>query len=69
MNIIFYVENSFLSNIDIDKIADKGQSSKGRNRGYGLFIANKLIKEKDDIVLEQHIDKNNFISILTIKNP
>ncbi len=69
LNIIFYVENSFLSNIDIDKITDKGQSSKGRNRGYGLFIANKLIKEKDDIVLEQHIDKNNFISILTIKNP
>ena len=65
----FYIENSFSSNIDLDRITEKGESSKGSNRGYGLFIASKLIREKDDIDLEQHIDNNKFISILTIKNP
>jgi len=68
-NIIFYIENSFSSNIDLDRITEKGESSKGSNRGYGLFIASKLIKEKDDVDLEQHIDNKKFISILTIKNP
>lgn len=67
-NIIFYIENSFNNNIDLDKITEKGESSKGSNRGYGLFIANKLVKEKDDITFSQHIEGNNFISILTIKN-
>lgn len=68
-NIIIYIENSFKNNIDLDSIFEKGNSSKGRNRGYGLFIANKLVKEKDDIVLEQSINNNIFVSILTIKNP
>lgn len=68
-NIIFYIENSFSNNIDLSKMTDKGKSSKGENRGYGLFIANKLVKEKDDISLEQHVNKNIFVSILTIKKP
>ena len=68
-NIIIYIENSFKNNIDLDSIFEKGNSSKGRNRGYGLFIANKLVKEKDDIILEQSINNNIFVSILTIKNP
>lgn len=67
-NIIFYIENSFNNNIDLNKIVDKGESSKGKNRGYGLFIASKLVKEKDDIVFEQNVDSNRFKSILTIKN-
>jgi len=68
-NIIIYIENSFKNNIDLDAIFEKDNSSKGRNRGYGLFIANKLVKEKDDIVLEQSINNNIFVSTLTIKNP
>lgn len=68
-NIIFYIENSFDNNIDLKDITEKGKSSKGDNRGYGLFIANKLIKENADISLEQNINGKVFVSILTIKNP
>lgn len=68
-NIIFYIENSFDNNIDLNDISEKGKSSKGDNRGYGLFIANKLVKEKDDIIFNQEVNDDNFVSILTIKNP
>lgn len=67
-NIIFYIENSFDNNVDLNDITEKGKSSKGDNRGYGLFIANKLVKEKDDIIFNQEVNGNNFVSILTIKN-
>ncbi len=69
-NIVIYIENTIKENakVDINKIKIKGFSTKGNNRGYGLYIVNKLLGESNRILLEQNIDKNKFISIMKIKN-
>ncbi len=68
-NIIIYIENTINDkNIDINKMKIKGFSTKGKNRGYGLYIVNKLLGETNKILLEQSVKDNKFISIMTIKN-
>ena len=59
----------YSGNIDINQINKKGYSSKGKNRGLGLHIINRLLKNDDALSLTQYIHKDKFISILTIKNP
>ena len=68
-NIIIYIENSIKDNkIDLDKIKVKGYSTKGINRGYGLYLVDKLLGKNNKVVLNQKIKNNRFVSILKIKN-
>ena len=69
-NIIVYIENSINNEkeIDINKMKLKGYSTKGNNRGYGLYIVNKLLNNNNKLDLSQEVKDNKFISILTIKN-
>jgi two-component system sensor histidine kinase AgrC len=68
-DLVVYIENSFENDININNIYMKGVSSKGKNRGYGLYIVNKLVEETEEIDLEQYIENKKFVSILSIKNP
>ena len=56
------------SDIDLNKIKVKGFSTKGINRGYGLYLVDKLLGKTNKILLHQEIKDNKFVSILTIKN-
>ena len=67
--LMIYIENSFSNNIDLNSIYNKGVSSKGDNRGYGLYIVRKLLEDTDGIEYSQYIENNKFVSILKIKNP
>ena len=69
-NIIIYIENSINENnsVDIKKMRVKGFSTKGNNRGYGLYIVNRLLNSSNNLVLNQEISNGKFISIMTIKN-
>ncbi len=69
-DIIIYIENSINedNSVDIKKLKVKGFSTKGNNRGYGLYIVNKLLGDTNKIVLDQYIKDNKFISIMAIKN-
>ena len=69
-NIIIYIENSINedSGMDVNRMKIKGFSTKGKNRGYGLYIVNKLLKESNKILLDQSVKDGKFISIMTIKN-
>ena len=53
--------------VDISKIYKKGFSSKGTNRGIGLYLVSKIIKDNDWLSLSQEFKNNKFISILKIK--
>lgn len=44
-NIVISIENSYNALLDIHDINKKGYSTKGKNRGLGLFIANRTIEE------------------------
>ena len=62
-----YIENTFKGKIDINKINNRGVSSKGKGRGLGLDIVNKTLKSTELLSLEQSVDGNKFISKLKIK--
>lgn len=68
-DLIIYIENSFKEIGNIEEIYKKGYSSKGKNRGLGLYIVSKIIKECDVLELEQYVDNNKFVSVLKVKNP
>ena len=57
---------SLPNNIDLNDINKKGFSTKGKNRGYGLHIVNKLVKSSDDIFFKQSISNSKFLSELKI---
>lgn len=65
--ITIIVENSTSEKVDFEKIAKKGYSSKGKNRGYGLYIVNKLVNSTPELYLEQYIMNHNFVSELRVK--
>ena len=69
-NIIIYIENTIdqTKDIDVNKIKAKGFSTKGSNRGFGLYIVNKLLGDTNKILLNQSVKGNKFISIMKIKN-
>lgn len=64
-----YIENTYKGSIDINQINKKGYSSKGKGRGLGLHIVNKIIKENKNLEIEQYINNDKFVTILKIKNP
>ena len=68
-DIVIYIENSINKNnkIDLSKMKVKGFSTKGSNRGYGLYIVDKLLNKNKQLELSQNIDKDKFVSILKIK--
>lgn len=61
------IENSTKEDIDFSEITKKGVSSKGKNRGYGLYIVKKIINSTPELILEQYIMNHNFVSELRIK--
>ena len=64
--IVIEISNSFKGKVDINSINDKYYSTKGKNRGLGLFIINKLIKSSN-ISYEQFINDSIFTTIIKIK--
>lgn len=67
-SVIIYIENTFDDkNVDMAKLKEKGFSTKGKNRGYGLYLVDKLLSKNKKIFLNQHIENKNFISIIEIK--
>lgn len=65
--IIFSIENSCDDEVDINNINKKYFSTKGNNRGLGLFIVNDLLSKSNSIKLSQEFKNNYFISKLKIK--
>lgn len=66
--IIFYIENSFNDKISLKFLNNKYYSTKGKNRGIGLFVANQLRQQTKVITYNQYINRNkNFVTALKVK--
>lgn len=65
--LIIYIENSCKNKVEINKINKKGFSTKGKNRGYGLFIINKILQQSYYLDLLQKYENNKFITELQVK--
>ena len=66
-NLVICIENSINSKINIEEINKKYFSTKGENRGLGLYIANKIRKQTKGIDFEQFVKNKIFTTILKIK--
>jgi UDP-N-acetylmuramyl tripeptide synthase len=68
-NLVFSIENTFKDKVDINKLTTINYSTKGKGRGLGLFIANNIINNTNNIKLDQKIINNNiFSSVLKFTN-
>ena len=65
INII--LANTFKS-INLDKLEEKGYSSKGKNRGFGLYLVNEILKHSKSLSKETNIINNFFVQKIIIKN-
>ena len=65
--LIISIFNSFEGKVDIDRMNEKGYSTKGKGRGLGLAMANETIKEEKRISSETQIFKNSFGQKLKIQ--
>lgn len=65
--IIFEVANDFNDSINIQTLRVGGQSSKGKNRGYGLKLVKKIVETYDYFETETNIDNELFIQKVIIK--
>lgn len=61
------VSNNFEGTIDIDKISDKGYTTKESGHGYGLSLVKEIINKNDKLTNIKRIDKNIFVQKLSIK--
>lgn len=64
LNII--VENSFKDKVNIKKLHNRYYSTKGNGRGLGLFLANKMVKENNNVNLVQNIHGDRFVSEIIV---
>ncbi len=64
---VIMIENSCSKKVDIKKVENKYYSTKGRERGLGLYIANKLLKEHKRIILTREINNLIFTSKIVLK--
>ena len=66
-NIIIIITNTYKGKIELDKINKNGYSTKGKNRGKGLYLANKIVKNSNVFFLENRIINDFYIQKITIK--
>lgn len=61
------ITNNYEGYVDIEKISNPGETTKGKNHGYGLSLVDNLIKKNKKLFHESEIIENNFIQKLKIK--
>lgn len=66
-NLNISVSNNYEGIIEIDKLEQKGYSSKGKNHGYGLALTKEIIDNNKNLLNEKRLSKEVFSQILKIK--
>jgi two-component system sensor histidine kinase AgrC len=67
-SVIILIMNSCLEELPIHKIFEKGFSTKGENRGLGLYNLKKIVEEYDNVEVETLIDQGRFKQLVEITN-
>lgn len=66
-DLVISILNNYSGQIMIDKIEQKGYTSKGKGHGYGLTLAKKIIDSNDNLINEKGISRDSFSQTLKIK--
>lgn len=66
-DVVFEITNTFSEKeINLEKIKEKGVSSKGKNRGLGLYKVEEIVNKYDSVENTTQIEGDTFIQILNI---
>lgn len=65
--LIISISNNYKGNLELDKFDQKGYTTKGNNRGYGLSLVKQIINNNKKFSNERCISGNMFSQILKIK--
>ena len=60
------ISNTFSGNIDLSKITKYGYSTKGKGRGKGLYLINKMNKTDETFKLQNEIINNYYVQTITV---
>lgn len=66
-NLVIKVSNNYKGKIEIDKIANEGYTTKGKNHGYGLSLVKSIVDNNNLFKNETSISKKIFSQLLIIK--
>jgi len=66
-NLCIEISNNYKEEIAVDKIANKGYTTKGKGHGYGLSLVEQLVKSDSNLENEKEISKDLFTQRLKIK--
>lgn len=66
-NLNITISNTFSGRVDLSKISENGYSTKGKNRGKGLYLAKKFSAKYDKFALENRIINDYYIQKIIIK--
>ena len=65
--LIIKISNNYSGNIDLDKIDNKGYTTKGRNHGYGLSLVKNILKRNSNFINEREFNGKMFSQIIKLK--
>jgi two-component system sensor histidine kinase AgrC len=66
----FILTNTYENKIDENKVGIGGYTTKGKNRGYGLQLAKKIIDKYDNLKQIREIDDKYYtVHLIINKNP
>ena len=68
LSTVIVIQNSCRDNIPLFKINEKGFSTKGENRGLGLYNAKKIVDKYENCLVNTNIENNIFTLELWIRN-
>lgn len=67
-NTIISIHNSTKKDVDISKIENKNYTTKGKNRGLGLYLVNLMLRKTDNIKVNYEYTQNIFTTNVRIEN-
>lgn len=64
----FIISNTFNNDVNLDKLGKESFSTKGKNRGHGLLLVNRILGENNIFESKNEVKGNIYIQRLKVKD-
>ena len=65
--LVIAISNNYIGNIELDRLDERGYTTKSKGHGYGLSLVKEIINKNNRLKNERKLSKNIFTQILKIK--